>query len=497
MVEGRAFRIRTLFSSPPLGLAILLLVASCATPANDDTDATPPDGSVAGGSGTTGGRGGGASVGSGGAGGSMAGSSGPGGSSGSGVGGIAGGAGRGGAAGAAGMSGGGGQGDAAGTGGTSGTGGSGGTSGASGSGASGRGGAGGRGGGSGAGAGTSGGRGGAGGSSGTGGTGSGATGGIGTAGAGGTSGLPGFRVQGRHLYDRCGAKVVLRGVNEMVVWTAGSDGDPEFAEIARTGANAVRIVWTVADGGAAELDRAIANALAQQLIPIPELHDATGNRSRIAAMVDYWVRSDVVAVVRKHERNLIVNIANEAGDGNVTAAQFQADYQSAVSRMRGAGYHVPLMLDAPQWGQNIDVLQTAGPALITADPDHNLLLSVHMWWNDPNGTRVMNEINQSVSANLPLVVGEFAHHAVSNCAQEPFAYRTLLSVAQAMEVSWLAWSWGGVKNSDCANDGPFDMSSDGTFAGLTGWGREVAITDTNSIQRTSVRPRSITGGTCN
>ena len=151
----------------------------------------------------------------------------------------------------------------------------------------------------------------------------------------------------------------------MVVWTAGSDGDPEFAEIARTGANAVRIVWTVADGGAAELDRAIANALAQQLIPIPELHDATGNRSRIPAMVDYWVRADVVAVVRKHERNLIVNIANEAGDGNVSAAQFQSDYQSAVSRMRGAGYHVPLMLDAPQWGQNIDVLQTAGPALIT------------------------------------------------------------------------------------------------------------------------------------
>jgi mannan endo-1,4-beta-mannosidase len=268
-------------------------------------------------------------------------------------------------------------------------------------------------------------------------------------------------------------------------------------EIARTGANSVRIVWTVEDGTAAGLDRAIANALAQQLIPIPELHDATGDRTRIPAMVDWWVRSDVVAVVRKHERNLIVNIANEAGNGTVTAAQFQSDYQTAVSRMRAAGYRVPLMLDAPQWGQNIDVLQAAGPALINADPDHNLLLSVHMWWNDPNGTRVMNEINQSVTANLPLVVGEFAHHAVSACSQEPFAYRTLLSLAQSMEVGWLAWSWGSVKNSDCANDGPFDMTSNGTFAGLTGWGREVAVTDANSIMNTSVRPRSITTGACN
>ena len=31
--------------------------------------------------------------------------------------------------------------------------------------------------------------------------------------------LPGFRVAGRDLYDKCGEKVILRGVNKMVVWT--------------------------------------------------------------------------------------------------------------------------------------------------------------------------------------------------------------------------------------------------------------------------------------
>jgi mannan endo-1,4-beta-mannosidase len=324
----------------------------------------------------------------------------------------------------------------------------------------------------------------------------GTSGSAGTAGAGGSSNLPGFRVQGRHLYDRCGVKVVLRGVNEMIVWSGGKDGVPEFAEIARTGANAVRIVWHTVDGTAAELDRAIGNALGQQLIPIPELHDATGDRTKISAMVDYWVRPDVVAVARKYEQNLIVNIANEAGDGNVTAAQYQSDYETAISRMRAAGYRVPLMLDAPSWGQNIDVLQATGPALVTADPDHNIMLSVHMWWNDPSGTRVMSEINQSITADLPLVVGEFAHHAVANCAAEPFGYQTLLAVAQSMEVGWLAWSWGSVKNNDCANNGPFDMTTAGTFATLADWGLEVAVTDPNSIQQTSVRPRSVATGSC-
>jgi mannan endo-1,4-beta-mannosidase len=331
-------------------------------------------------------------------------------------------------------------------------------------------------------------------------SGSAAGGGQSNAGSGGVgapscTGREGYWVDGRILRDRCCEKVVLRGVNEMVVWTGSQDGNPQFAEIAKTGANAVRIVWETA-GPVSKLDAAIGNAIDNDLIPIPELHDATGDLSKLAPVVDYWVRSEVVEVINKHRANVIVNIANEAGNNSVTLDTFNSSYQGAITRIREAGIHVPLIIDGSSWGQDIDMLQAAGPTLIAADPDHNLLFSVHMWWNDPEGTRVTTELNESVGANLPLLVGEFAQHAVSTCSAEPFAYQTLLSLSKSLEIGWLAWSWGGVKNSDCANDGPFDMSTDGTFDGLTGWGREVAVTDPNSIQNTSVRPRSMTSGSC-
>lgn len=337
---------------------------------------------------------------------------------------------------------------------------------------------------------------------GTGGTATGGTGGMAAGGSGGNGGSPshvGFYVNGRYLYDPCGEKVVLRGVNEMVVYSGNKDGTPYFSEIAKTGANSVRITWNTGTAGAtpAKLGAAIANAIAAQMIPMPVLNDATGNLSALGTEITYWTRSDIVAIIKKYQDKLLVNVGNEVGDGSVTDAAFTSAYTGAITQMRNAGIHTPLVIDGSSWGQNIDQLQSTGPGLLTSDPDHNLIFSCHMYWNDPNGTKVTTEIAQTVSLNLPLIVGEFAQHAVSGCSSSPFAYKVLLSVAQTSEIGWLPWSWGGVKNSDCAADQPFDMTSNGTFAGLRGWGLEVAVTDPNSIQKTSKRSKYMTTGSCN
>ena len=338
---------------------------------------------------------------------------------------------------------------------------------------------------------------------GAGGTAGSGTAGSGTAGSGGSGGTfsggnPSgtFHVDGRFLYDRCNKKVVLRGVNEKIVWTPGKDGSPEFSEVAQTGANSVRIVWNE-EGNAAELNVAITNALAAKLIPIVEHHSATGKLPDVTAkVVPYWTQSDVAQVLVKHQANLLLNIANEAGDDKVTQQAFESTYKSAISAIRGIGFKGPLIIDAPQWGQDIDRLQASGPALITADPLHNLMFSVHMWWSDPQGIRVKQELAQSADMNLPLLVGEFAQHAVYLCDQSPFAYSVLLDEAHTREIGWLAWSWGGVTNSDCKGMGVFDMTSDGKFGNWTGkWASDITVDHAQGL-KTAVRPRSVISGAC-
>ena len=84
---------------------------------------------------------------------------------------------------------------------------------------------------------------------------------------------PGFFVQGRFLYTKDNEKVVLRGVNHMFIWT-DREGK-SIPEIAKTGANCVRIVWNML-GRISDLYRLVDDSIENGMIPLVELHDATG-----------------------------------------------------------------------------------------------------------------------------------------------------------------------------------------------------------------------------
>jgi len=59
-------------------------------------------------------------------------------------------------------------------------------------------------------------------------------------------------------------------------------------------------------------------------------------------------------------------MANESG-ATVMQSDFESTYRTAITRIRETGVKMPLVIDGPQWGQDIDMLQAAGPALIQLD----------------------------------------------------------------------------------------------------------------------------------
>lgn len=302
-----------------------------------------------------------------------------------------------------------------------------------------------------------------------------------------------FQVKNGLLYDGCGEEFVMRGINHptMYIDRAGA----ALPEIARTGANTVRLFWYGGNGVSInELEPAIVKAVANGMVPIIEMHDSTCEW-KVEPIIEAWLKPEAVALIKKHEQHLLVNIANEASPPN--ADEFVSVYKDAVARMRAAGIHAPFIIDGGRCGRDYDLLLSHGKELLDADVDHNLIFSAHLY--DPLTTSQYASLFAKARAQqLPFMVGEFANKQPPGCGKN-LDYDNLINEANKAGIGWLAWSWGDndaskAFNTDCAE---FDMTSTFAFDSLSGWGKDVTVNHAASIQNTAKRPYALShGDTC-
>ncbi len=300
-----------------------------------------------------------------------------------------------------------------------------------------------------------------------------------------------MQVSGRHLFTAAGERVVLRGVNEMFSISKDPTGSWTMAEIAKTGANSVRI-FTLPQFGADALDAAIGNAVRNGMVPIPECHAATGKWERLNECVAYWTKPEIAEVLKQQRRWVLLNIANEAGAA-VSRADFVQGYRAAITRIREAGIDVPLVIDGAGWGQEYRILLDSWRELNQHDPRKSIIVSAHSYWIGTEEERKDHYryiIAKVTKENIPFILGEGPTPSGYDCSASP--YEWAMGELQRAEIGWLAWSWGLVPNGDCREANRYDMTDGGVFGRWkTEAGRTLAVEHAASIRATSRRPCSI------
>ena len=280
------------------------------------------------------------------------------------------------------------------------------------------------------------------------------------------------------LYNQCGDSIILRGVN----YSAMADyyfANPNRSNahqqsddiINYSGANAVRIQWFAdmnirqswgkTPATISDLDKLITTFETNGIIPIVELYDLSARgiyndttefKNKI---LNWWTSPTVVSLTKKHIHSLIINLANEFGyvkDGNNDPTGYLSIYTSAIKTIRDAGIHVPIMIDAPDAGQNLNIILANGSQLLNADILGNTIFSIHSYWNDyPNGMGgnlmidQLNSIpNASLNNKLPIVFGEIANYqsyGASQACDATLPLRNYLSTMKNNNLGWLAWTW--------------------------------------------------------
>lgn len=299
-----------------------------------------------------------------------------------------------------------------------------------------------------------------------------------------------FRVDGATLRDPCGEHLVLRGVNAGIAFPGNSDAK-DLVEVAKTGANSVRLTfrWHINRSGPQQVETALKEAVANHMVAMPALWDATGHWDRLQFAVDYWSQPAMVEVLRRYEDMVLLNIANEAGGGRVTNSEFRQGYSKAIKQLRAAGLHMPLVIDAANWGRNEAYILDNAAYLLSQDPNHNLLFSWHPWDTDQSVDRYRKGMDAALEKKIPLIIGEFSSIGVHY--KKPIAFRSLMKLAAERDIGWLWWWWQSGKDLD-----GHAMTSSGHFGDWVNVGAEVAEESPYGIQATSKRTHYLMNRRC-
>ncbi|MDQ8737063.1 cellulase family glycosylhydrolase [Paenibacillus sp. LHD-38] len=151
--------------------------------------------------------------------------------------------------------------------------------------------------------------------------------------------------------------------------------------------------------------------------------------------------------------------------------------------------HNTIIVDGSGWGQNSSPIKAYGNALLTHDPDHNVMFSIHMYgsWND--SSQIGTELQAIKNLGLAVMVGEFGYNynnGNNNLGSQVNA-QEVMNQSQAKGIGYMAWSWTG---NDSGNSWLDMTTSD--WQTLTAWGNLV-INGTNGIWATSTKATVFNG----
>ncbi len=301
----------------------------------------------------------------------------------------------------------------------------------------------------------------------------------------------GIYVSGSQVYEGNGNPLVLRGINVAHAWYQDKTAS-SLSDIANTGANSVRIVlasgqrWTKTSQ--TEVANLIAQAKANKLIAILEVHDTTGygeqsGAATLSDAVNYWI--SIKGALVGQEDYVIINIGNEPYGNGPSADAWKNGHIAAIQSLRNAGFKHALMVDAANWGQDWqNIMRDNAASVLAADSLKNTIFSVHMYQVYGSASSVSNYMASFKSNGLALVVGEFAaDHQGANVDEA-----SIMSYAKQYNFGYLGWSWSG-NSSDLVS---LDIAQNFNANTLSSWGNTL-INGSNGIKASSTRA-SIFGG---
>lgn len=264
-----------------------------------------------------------------------------------------------------------------------------------------------------------------------------------------------WSVQGSQILDPNGEPFVYRGVN-LGVLPAAELLPQVYADIAATGANAIRIPVDNLKVAQAEVH---VNLCKQHKLVCVFTHTLSAgyvdNGRAYASLyfVDSWYQ--FVDLLKANEDFVVIDIASAMAGNLAGFDYYKSHYQTATFFMRTLwGLKNQLIISGGNWGQDWGfMMRDNAEAMLSFDPLKNTVLSVHMYEAYRDETSVRSYLEYFTTRNLPIIVGEFGPIKRDRYMEyrNPFTTTdvdvdSIMNVTQDLGVGYLGWNWSGYKD---------------------------------------------------
>lgn len=294
--------------------------------------------------------------------------------------------------------------------------------------------------------------------------------------------------RGNQILDAGGGPFLARGVN-LQYGDSPDRANVALPLMADVGANIVRL-QVRRNTTAQDLETALDTLLLDPVIVMVAYweSDTTGgtdfsilSEDVDALWLDRWLP---VLSQNKYADRLMLNIVNEWGDSRNNFENYVSAYEKIIPRFRAAGYFSPIVIDAPDFAQNINgILGSNGGRILQADSLENTIFSLHAYNFRFNESAELNTaFDEMIEGQRPWLWGEFGDLKFESSTNNQIDHLELMRLSHLRSVGWIAWSWHG--NGEEAKI--LDMSSDYEM-NLTRRGRDI-VDGEFGLRRTAKKP---------
>jgi Cellulase (glycosyl hydrolase family 5) len=246
------------------------------------------------------------------------------------------------------------------------------------------------------------------------------------------------------LYDSNSVPFKIRGTN--LDQPLGVNSQPGLSNAK---VNAVRFAARCNDASASTYANYITNTFVDNdEVAIPVLfQDCGGNNTSgstsdavLTNAVNWWVSA--YSALKNSQKHLIIDIANEWGAAS--SSDWETQYASAIAALRAAGYTCPIMIDSGFYAQDLSDLTSYAATLLNADPQKNLIFSMHSYGNSAtllanNQLGTLASLSTSTGAAFALM--EFGPDG--NVGPDPTNVppASIINAADTAGIGWASWAW--------------------------------------------------------